>query len=195
MRSEVRGVQFDEALEALEPRDGHVDDLALAERHAADRELRRVGAHLDRPRLLPGPEALEMERRPLRADEVRDASRRTRESRDAADLHLAPDAIARGGLRQHVPVRQVRRRLNRRDGPRPFAKAGGSRSLGAIRCDGVTRRRSAPRSCSTRRDSRSHMIACQPARTSQEEARVALATRARRPLAISRSRRLRAPRA
>ena len=65
-------VQLEEALEAPQPRHRHVDHLALPERHPADRELRRVGIDLDRPGLPPDAQTLEMERRPLGADEVRD---------------------------------------------------------------------------------------------------------------------------
>ena len=112
-----------------QPRHRHVDDLALAERHPADRELRRVGVDLDRPGLSPGAQALEVERRPLGADEVRDAPGRAREPGDAADLHLAPDAVARLGLRQHVRRRASETPRARRDGPpHGLAEARGGRS-------------------------------------------------------------------
>src|SRR5262249_31483792 len=81
---------LEEALEAPELGHRHVHDLALSKSHPANRELRGVGIDLDRPRVAPRPELLEMERGSLGADEVWNPSRCSREAADAPNLHLAP---------------------------------------------------------------------------------------------------------
>ena len=80
-------VDLDEALLGAQARDRHVDDLALFEREATDRQLRRVGIHLDHERAPPDGHLAQQLRRLLGADEVRDATGRAGEAADGLPLN------------------------------------------------------------------------------------------------------------
>ena len=158
-------IQLEETLEGPEPRHRHVDHLALTEGHPAHRELRRVGIDLDRARVAPCPEPLEMERGSLGPDEVGNPAGRARKPADPADLHLAPHSGTRLDLRQHlIAAGHGDAGEASRDRRRADPRAPRGRSGGAEQHVGVTRKSSAQRRRRPCGDSRSRATACQRAR-------------------------------
>src|SRR5205823_14310486 len=91
-------VQLPEAARLAQAGDGHVDDLALAQRAEPDVPLWSVRIALDGPRAAPLAGAGEAISGCGRADEVRNPSARAGARRGAAFLEQRPDPVADGLL-------------------------------------------------------------------------------------------------
>jgi hypothetical protein len=92
--------EAEERLRLPQPRNRHVDDLALGERPPARRQLRRIRVALEHARLTPLRALREPPRRQLGADEVRNPPARPGKPRRALPLERRPNPLANLLLRR-----------------------------------------------------------------------------------------------